>query len=87
MRVCICSRDSQIDRQELRVRQQADRYAEPWTGATSHTDQHVLEHGCIMCVPIVLLCYSCVTGCIRLNTGGAGEGEVELGVRLWLFVS
>lgn len=62
--VCVCGVDSPIDGPELRVRQQASNMAEPWTGATSHTDQHVLEHRCIMCVLVMLLRYSCVTDCI-----------------------
>lgn len=48
--------------------------AEPWTGATSHTDQRVLEHCCIMCVPIVLLCFSSVTYNISSKPLCGGRG-------------
>lgn len=57
--LCICGGDSQSYEWDSRPTDMA----EPWTGATSNMDQHALEHCCIMCVPIMLLCYSCVTDC------------------------
>lgn len=65
---------SQPARQAYRHRQAAKQagMTGPWTGATSHMDQHVLEHCCITGLPITLLHYSCVTSGAPLR-GGGGE--------------
>lgn len=55
--VCECLRWGQSDRQVGASERASERdsrtsdMAKPWTGATSHIDQHVLEHCCIMRVP------------------------------------